>query len=258
MDIRKLSFRHTDSDISVLSNISFSACDGEITAILGPNGSGKTTLFNCITGIWKPSDGRVEYNGCDLTSLSHRRRAGIIAVVPQEHEPAFPYTVFDAVLMGRAPHIGAFSSPSKRDRKKSEEAIELVGIGHLKNRPYTQISGGERQLALIARAIVQEAPVLILDEPTSHLDLKNQKIVLDRVHGIVKERRLSLLMTVHDPNLAVIYSDRVIMLCEGEVLSAGTPSDVINNENLRKMYGSSVTVFTWEGTRVVHPGKRIC
>jgi iron complex transport system ATP-binding protein len=258
MDIKDLSFRHSSASLPVIKDVSFSAAEGEITAILGPNGSGKTTIFNCITGTWWPESGSVKFRGVELTSMSRRKRAAIVAVVPQEHEPSFPYTVFDAVLMGRAPHVGLFSSPSKNDQDKASEAIELVGITGLIKRPYTQISGGERQLVLIARAIAQDAPVLVLDEPTSHLDLKNQTMVLDRVHEVVTSRGLTLLLTVHDPNLAVVYSDRVILLCGGEVIANGEPGDVINEKNLKRMYGSSVTVFSWKGTKVVHPGIRRC
>lgn len=258
MKIRDIYFSHIRSSLNILNGVSITARKGEITVVLGPNGSGKTTLFNCITGLWKPASGSISYCGKDITSASYRERAEIISVVPQDHEPPFPYTVFDAVLMGRAPHVGMLSSPSEKDRDKTSEAIEMMGIGHLSGRPYTKISGGERQLVLIARGIAQDSPVMVLDEPTSHLDLKNQIMVLDRVHETVTERKLTVLMTVHDPNLAMIYSDHVVMLHAGTVLSSGKPVDVLNNTHLKKMYGKSVTVFNWKGIKVVHPGVKKC
>jgi len=258
MKVRDIYFNHNRTSGNILNGVSITAKKGHITVVLGPNGSGKTTLFNCITGLWKPVSGTVTYCGKNITSAPHRERAEIISVVPQDHEPPFPYTVFDAVLMGRAPHVGIFSSPTKKDRDKTSEAVEMMGIGHLARRPYTKISGGERQLVLIARGIAQDSPVMILDEPTSHLDLKNQIMVLDRVHETVKARKLTVLMTVHDPNLAMIYSDHVVMLHQGTVLSSGKPVDVLNKTHLKKMYGHSVNVFNWKGIKVVHPGVRKC
>lgn len=258
MIVRDIYFSHNGSSGNILNGVSITARKGEITVVLGPNGSGKTTLFNCITGLWRPVSGSVSYRGKDITHVSHKKRAEIISVVPQDHEPPFPYTVFDAVLMGRAAHVGMFSTPSVKDGEITSDAIDMMGISGLAYRPYTKISGGERQLALIARGIAQDAPVMVLDEPTSHLDLKNQIMVLDRVHETVKARGLTVLMTVHDPNLAMIYSDHVVMLHAGTVLAAGRPADVLNNTHLQKMYGKSVTVFNWKGMKVVHPGVKKC
>jgi iron complex transport system ATP-binding protein len=224
-----------------------------MTTILGPNGSGKTTLFKCITGLWHPRQGTILFGDQDLSKLSHGRRAGIISVVPQEHEPPFPYSVADVVLMGRAAHVSLFSAPSRQDRLRADDAIEKLDIGHLRERPYTKLSGGERQLVLIARALAQEAPILILDEPTSHLDFRNQILILGKVREIVRQKELTVLMTLHDPNLAMQFSDYVVMINEGAILAEDLPQAVLTRDNLFKMYGINISVISHHGTKVIYP-----
>ena len=253
LNITNIHYKHSSHDAEVLCGISFYVQAGQMTTILGPNGSGKTTLFKCIAGLWRHQQGAIVCNGQDISALLPERRARIIAVVPQEHEPPFPYSVFDAVLMGRASHVSLFSSPSKNDHDKAEEAIETVGISHLKVRPYTKISGGERQLVLIARALAQEAPLLLLDEPTSHLDFRNQVLTLQKVREIVKQQQLTVLMTLHDPNLAALFSDKIIMLNGGRIIATGTPQDVISTDSLKALYGIDVMIVGNNGTRVICP-----
>jgi iron complex transport system ATP-binding protein len=236
--------------------VEFEAKSGELTAVLGPNGSGKTTLFKCISGLWPPQKGDVTFEGRSILGKPPSKIARIIAVVPQEHEPPFPYSVFEAVSMGRASHLGMFSTPSRLDCVKVEEAIEQVGIAHFKDRPYTRISGGERQLVLIARALAQEAPVILLDEPTSHLDFKNQVLVLRKVKEIAKQKSVAALMTIHDPNLAMLFSDQVVMIKDGCVVCRGTPHDVVTEANLSNVYGIDVSVVPVNGWRVIMP--RLC
>lgn len=236
-----------------LKGVSFEAPEGQMTAILGPNGSGKTTLFKCIAGLWRPRQGEIRFGDRDLTRLSHSEKARLIAVVPQEHDPPFPYTVFDIVLMGRASHIPLFSTPSARDTAAAEAALGRIGIAALRNRPYTKISGGERQLVLIARALTQEAPLLLLDEPTSHLDFRNQILVLEKVRGIVWQKGLTVLMTLHDPNLAMQFSDHVVMIENGSILAQGPPVEVLTAENMKHMYTLDVSIIRHNGTRIIHP-----
>jgi iron complex transport system ATP-binding protein len=240
-------------EVDVLSEVEFKVSGGQMTTILGPNGSGKTTLFKCIAGLWKPQKGAVFFDDRNISKLSHEQRARIFAVVPQEHEPPFPYSVLDAVLMGRVSRVGIFSTPSKDDYLKAEEAIETVGIVHLKERAYTKISGGEKQLVLIARALAQESPILLLDEPTSHLDFRNQVIVLKKVREIAIKKGLTVLMTLHDPNLAMLFSDKVVMINNGHVVSNGPPQSVITEDNIRKVYDIDVSVINWNGTRIIYP-----
>ncbi len=253
LEVRGIHFRHQRNGLDILKGVDFRVGAGGMTTVLGPNGSGKTTLFRCITGLWKQQRGEILFENKDISRISHAERAKIFAVVPQEHEPPFPYSVLDVVLMGRVSHVGLFSSPSKHDHLKAEESIEIVGINHLKDRPYTKISGGERQLVLIARALSQEAPILLLDEPTSHLDFRNQVIVLNKVREMVRQRGLTVLMTLHDPNLAMLFSDKVVMLNDGHVVSNGSPQEVITEDNLKSVYKIDVSVINWKGTKIIYP-----
>lgn len=253
LEVRNLKFRHKNQKEEVLKGVSFTANPGEITTILGPNGAGKSTIFKCITGIWKDYKGEILVDKKRIDELPFKRRAKLFSVVPQEHDPPFPYSVFDVVLMGRASYVGIFSSPGKEDYKKVEEALELVGISHLKEIPYTKISGGERQLTLIARALAQDAPVIILDEPTSNLDFRNQFIILSKIKEIIKEKKLIGVITLHDPNLASIFSDKVIIMKEGKIVREGSPKEVLTNEILKKVYEVEVKVINHDGICLVFP-----
>ncbi len=251
--MKDLYFRHAHGTTDILKGISYRLDEGLMTALLGPNGSGKTTLFKCISGLWHPQHGTIFFGDRDLTKISPAERAGIIAVVPQEHEPPFPYTVEEVVLMGRVSHISMFAVPSKSDFAAADEAIDKVGIGHLRKRPYTKISGGERHLTLIARALAQDAPILILDEPTSHLDFHNQIMILSKVREVVRRKGLTVLMTLHDPNLAMQFSDQVVMIENGKIVAQGAPDEVLTRENLRQMYGLDVNVVNCDGTNIIYP-----
>ncbi|MBU1397754.1 MAG: ABC transporter ATP-binding protein [Bacteroidetes bacterium] len=253
LEVKGLQFRHHHGEDDILKGIAFGANMGQITTILGPNGSGKTTVFKCIAGLWKPQRGEILFGNKNISNLPCEKRAKMLAIVPQEHEPSFAYSVLDAVLMGRVSHVGVFSSPSKYDYLKAEEAIETVGIAHLKEKAYTKISGGERQLVLVARALAQEAPVMLLDEPTSHLDFRNQVLILSKVREIARQKGITVLMTLHDPNLAMVFSDKAVMVNEGCIASNGTPESVITEDNLKRVYGIDVAVINWNGTKVVCP-----
>lgn len=253
LEVKHLSFKHREQKEEILKDITFSANPNEITTVLGPNGAGKSTLFKCITGVWKNYRGEVLVKGKRIDNLSFEKRAKLFSVVPQDHEPPFPYSVLEVVLMGRASYVGLFSSPKKEDYKRAEEAIELVGISHLKDHPYTKISGGERQLTLIARALAQEAPVIILDEPTSHLDFRNQSLVLSKIKEIVKEKGLTAIITLHDPNLASLFSDKIIIIKRGQILHNGNPKEVITEKVLREVYEVEVEVLKHNGINLVFP-----
>jgi iron complex transport system ATP-binding protein len=238
-----VSFRHPHSRDDVVQNASFSVADGRIAVLLGPNGSGKTTLFKCIAGIWKPRRGAIFLDGKDTARLTFRERALLLAMVPQDHTPPFPYTALEAVLMGRAPHVGMYASPSAPDLDKGRAALETMGVGRLADRPYTRVSGGERQLILIARALAQEAPILLLDEPTSHLDFRNQHAVLSLVRRVAEDKGLTVLMTLHDPNLAAHFAHQVVLLKEGGVIADGTTEEVMTAERLEQLYGMGIGVM---------------
>jgi iron complex transport system ATP-binding protein len=253
LEVKGVHFRHQRNESDILKEVDFSVRAGGMNTILGPNGSGKTTLFRCITGLWKQQRGEILFENKDISRISHAERAKIFAVVPQEHEPPFPYSVLDVVLMGRVSHVGLFASPTSDDYEIAEKAIQTVGISHLRDRAYTKISGGERQLVLIARALSQEAPILLLDEPTSHLDFRNQVVVLKKVREITREKGRTVLMTLHDPNLAMLFSDNVVVLNGGSVICTGSPDEVITEDTMKKVYGIDVSLIPWNGTRVVYP-----
>ncbi len=237
----------------VLKNITFSAKKGQITTILGPNGSGKTTLFKCISGLLPDYKGEVEFDGKLINNLDFKERAKIFSVVPQEHTPPFAYLVFDVVLMGRANYIGIFSTPKKEDYKIAEEALEFVGIKHLKDIPYTEISGGERQLVLIARALAQKAPVMLLDEPVNHLDFRNQLEVLKKIKEIAKDRNITVIMTLHDPNLACLFSDYAVIVNSGKKIAEGKTSEILTEELIKKLYKVRVKIYSLNGHRIICP-----
>ncbi|MDD5153116.1 MAG: ABC transporter ATP-binding protein [Desulfovibrionales bacterium] len=258
MEVKGLQFHHPHSHDPVLKGISFGVNSGEVTAILGPNGSGKTTLFNCIAGLWRHQKGEIVFQDNNISHLPHEKRAKILAVVPQEHDPPFPYSVLDAVLMGRVSHVGIFATPSKDDYLKAEEAMEAVGIAHLKERAYTRISGGERQLALIARGLAQQPRVMLLDEPTAHLDFRNQIHVLSTIRELTRKENLTTLVTLHDPNLSAMFSDRVILLGQGQIVDEGDPGAVITPENLRQVYDLEVEWIGDNGRRFIYPRLPAC
>lgn len=253
LSIHNLSFCHRGTKEEILRGISFKAEKGSITTILGPNGSGKTTLFRCVAGLWRQSRGEILFNGKSTDKLSFRERARLFSLVPQEHEPPFPYSVFDVVLMGRAFSVGIFSTPRKRDYEITEEAIKTVGIEHLKGKPYTKISGGERQLTLIARALAQQTPVMLLDEPTSHLDFRNQVEILKKLRMIAREKALVVVMTLHDPNLAMLFSDYLVVINSGTKVVDGTPDAVITEDLIKEVYGISVKKAKIDGQNIILP-----
>ena len=251
--ISDLHFRHPNTPGPVLQGISLQAQQGRLTTILGPNGCGKSTLFKCIAGLWKPERGGIAFGKTSILNCSHEERARLIAVVPQDHEPPFPYSVFDAVLMGRAAHVGMFSSPSKKNRRAAEEAMTEVGINHLRHKTYTKISGGERQMVLVARALAQDAPAMLFDEPTSHLDFRNQVLVLRKIREIIALRRVTAILTIHDPNAAMFFSDSVVLIKDGRVVAQGPPHEVITEESLHAVYGIEVMIGRVNGAMVVTP-----
>jgi iron complex transport system ATP-binding protein len=225
------------------SDVTLELASGEVLCLLGPNGSGKTTLFKTLLGLLPPQQGTVLIEGSDTRAMTRDAIARQISYVPQAHGAFFPYTVRETVLMGRTAHLGLFSAPSARDHAATSAAIERMGITHLADAIYTQISGGERQLALIARALAQEARVVIMDEPTANLDFGNQVRVLERIRALAGEG-IGVLLSTHDPDHAFLCADRVAMLREGHLMTMGSPTEVMNAENLRRLYGVEIAVAT--------------
>ena len=235
----------------VFEDVSFEVDEGEILTILGPNGSGKTTLLKCLNKLLKPK-GSVFIDSFDISKLNEKELAKLVGYVPQMHSPAFPYRVVDVVVSGRAPHLG-FSTPTKEDYELAYSILDRLGLSHLADRPYTQLSGGELRLVLIARALIQQPKVLLLDEPTSHLDLKNRVLVLKILKEVAREDDIAIIMSEHDPNLASLFSDKVLLMHKGKIVSYGSVQDVLNKENIVKVYGVDVEIFENNGKRYIFP-----
>jgi len=240
----------------VLRDVSLAVSGGQTLFVLGANGSGKTTLLDCLSWIRTPRSGRVTVDGIRLADLSARDRARRIGVVPQLHEPVFSYTVGQAVLMGRAPHLGLFARPGRDDREAVARALDTVGATGLKDRPYTGISGGERQLVLVARGLAQGASCLLMDEPAAHLDPHHQHDVLNVVRQLADEG-FSFVVTSHHPNNALLYADEVVFLADGASIIRGAPEVAITEESLRAAYAMEFEIVRGtEGTRAILPRVR--
>jgi iron complex transport system ATP-binding protein len=241
VEVRGASFRFGERP-PVFDGIDLEVRAGEVLTILGPNGCGKSTLLRCIGGALALQRGTVRIEGDDLARLDPSARARKVGFLFQDHVASFPFTVIDLVIMGRTPHLGFLGTPSSRDRQLAEEALERVDMGHLRDRPYTELSGGERQLALLARTLAQQPQVILLDEPTSHLDLKNQVRCLKTL-GALSTAGATMIMTTHDPNHAFLFSGRVVMMRPGGSLLVGSATEVINETNLAATYGIDIGVF---------------
>ena len=229
-------------------DVSFSLGAGEAMCVLGPNGGGKTTLFRTILGLLHSHAGSVVLDGVSIISLSRGEIARRIGYVPQGHAAYFAFTVRDFVLMGRTAHLGVFSVPGRSDLELADRVLESLGIGALAQRPVTEISGGERQLALVARALAQEPRLLVLDEPTASLDFGNQIRVLQKISALAATG-ISILFSSHDPDHAFLCAQRVLLLGEGRALEIGAPAEVIRTDSLKRLYGVSVEVLPLEGGR---------
>ena len=227
-------------------DVSFTLQAGEVMCVLGPNGGGKTTLFRTLLGLLEPHAGSIRLDSSSLTTLSRAEIARRVGYVPQGHAGYFAFTVHEFVLMGRTAHLGVFSVPGKQDRQVAERALESLGIAHLADKPVTEISGGERQLALVARALAQEPKLLVLDEPTASLDFGNQVRVLQRISALAASG-ISILFSSHDPDHAFLCARRALLLAEGRVLEIGAPRTVIRPDTLERLYGVSVKVIDLGG-----------
>ncbi len=233
----------------VLKGISFESEENTVISILGPNGTGKTTFLKCICGVHKPSSGEITVDGTDIAQLSSRELAKKIAFVPQSVPPS-RMSVFDSILVGRKPYIDWGATRS--DLKKVSDVIDALGMNDLALKYMTEISGGEFQKAQIARAIVQEPSVLILDEPTNNLDISNQHRTMHMIMDIVRERGICTIMTMHDINLAVHYSDKLLFLKDGKILAYGG-MEIVTEELIREVYGIESEIVYHKGVPLVVP-----
>jgi iron complex transport system ATP-binding protein len=239
--VENLAF-HYDS-LPVLKDVSLKITDRELISLLGPNGSGKTTFLKCLCSLLKPKIGCIYIDGQSIWKMKPTQLAQQIGYVPQIHSPTFPYKVLDVVVSGRTPHLGALTTPSEKDYEIAYEALEAVGCQELAERPYTQLSGGELRMVLIARALAQQPKILLLDEPTSHLDFKNKIIVMRTIKDLV-ERGISAIVSEHDPNIAIAFSNKTILMKGGRIIAYGKTDEVINEETMRSLYDMDVEVIS--------------
>jgi iron complex transport system ATP-binding protein len=250
--VERLSFGYPGRVVG--RDVSFSLGAGQVLCLLGPNGSGKTTLFRTVLRLLEPHGGAVLVDGVSIAGWPRRQLARVFGYVPQAQVGTFPFTAREVVLMGRTAHVGVFASPTARDHQHAEAALEALGIAHLADRPYPEMSGGERQLALVARALAQEPSILVMDEPTASLDFGNQVRVLAHVQSLA-QRGIAVVLSTHDPDQAFLCADLVALLHEGRLTRLGPPAEVITSGTLRETYGVEVEVAT-----IVRDGRsvRVC
>lgn len=226
----------------VLRGVSFNVNKGTVCGLLGPNGSGKTTLLKCINGLICPQTGEVTAEGRHVGAMTREQTAACMALVPQQTTIVFGFTVIDIVVMGRAVAIGRTGLPGKTDYKQAQETLDEVGIGHLSKRRFNELSGGEKQLVMLSRAIFQNPRIILLDEPTAHLDFKNQFMIMEKVKQLTRQKTITTIITIHDPNLAGRYCDQIIMLKAGQIVTQGLYREVFTAARLGEVYDMGVIV----------------
>lgn len=240
IEVKELSFSYGQR--KVLEHISFSVRKGEFLSILGANGVGKSTLFRCVLGLLKTYEGQILVDGENTKKLPERELAKRIAYIPQSSSPAFNFSVFDIVLMGLTSGMRTFGIPGKAEKERVFWALDKIGISSLADRCFHRLSGGERQLVMIARALVQNAPILMLDEPTASLDFGNQLRVLRQMR-ILADEGYTIIQTTHDPDFCYLFSDRILALKDGKILTEGTPQKVLTEETIQSLYGVDVQIL---------------
>lgn len=245
-----LSFGYNGARRTVLHDLSLDIPAGAITAILGPNGSGKTTLLRLLLGVLRPQAGQIRLNGRALDAYSRRERGQLLGLVPQDEHIPFDFTVLEYVLLGRAPYLGTLQMPGQPDYEVALQSLAAVGLEAMAERALPNLSGGERQLAVLARALAQQPQVLLMDEPTSHLDLANQARLLEIMRSLAV-RGVTVVLTTHDPSLASTVAGHAVLMHQGRVLAVGPAGSVLNAGNLSHTYGVPVQVYEVDGRRLI-------
>lgn len=247
IELVSLSFGYDSADPKILNGVSQGIPRSAICAVLGPNGSGKTTLLHLILGMLKPGSGKILIAGKSIGKYERGRLKQVLGLVPQKESIPFELNVLEYVLLGRAPHLGIFDHPSEADRTIAMESIQAVGMQHLILRTVPSLSGGENQLAMVARALTQETDILLMDEPTAHLDLANTRKILQIMRMLIGKGK-TVLYTTNDPNAASFAADYVILFKQGSVIASGKLKTVFTSENLSEVYGIGVDVL-WSNGR---------
>lgn len=233
----------------LLTDVSFKVKPGRLYCLMGANGCGKTTLINCILGIHRQDSGAVYVGGDDARKLRPAELAERVSFVPQTHEKTFPYTVEQIVMMGQSVYVDAMRGPGEYERAVVADVLQRTGIAHLADRPYTQISGGELQLVMLARALAQQAPVIIMDEPSAHLDFRNELVFMETVASLIRDEGTAVLMATHSPNHPFFFErsgidTQVLALAGGRLCCSGIPSEILTEEHIREIYGIQARVLT--------------
>ncbi len=240
IEVTGLSFGYAGS-APLLRDVDLRVGEGELCCLLGPNGAGKTTVVRCLIGLLSPERGTIRIGGVDVSGLRPRHLARQVAYVPQSTTSVFPFSTLDVVVMGRTPHLRTTDMPSAADHRAAQAVLEDLGIGHLAARPFARLSGGERQLAMIARALLQQAPVLVLDEPTAALDYGNEVGILQAIARLVADGH-SVLMTTHQPNHALWWGDQAVLMSAGSVVASGPPDRVVTSDTLSALYSLPIQI----------------
>jgi iron complex transport system ATP-binding protein len=250
ISVKNISFSY-DTVGDTIKNISFNLNKGELIALLGPNGSGKTTILKCLNGTLKPKTGEIYIENYSIKDLSYKEIAKLISVVPQERSAVFSYLVIDIVAMGITPYLSFGRMPTKKDYMEAYTKLEFFNIQDLAEKNYNQLSGGEKQLVLIARSLMQDTDYLIMDEPTSHLDFKNQHLLMKELKKL-SENGKGVITALHDPNLALRFCDRIIMVKNGEVICSGEKTEVMNSQNLQILYDVPVSMNKVKDVSIIY------
>lgn len=239
IEVENLQFGYKEK---IIDDISFKIEEGKFVSLIGPNGSGKSTIIKLLNHLYSPWKGKILIDNEDINNFSKKELARKISLVPQNTIVDFDFTVEDIVLMGRYPHKKRFERYDERDYDIVYEALKATNTFHIKDRYVTEISGGERQRVIIAKALAQETPILLLDEPTSHLDINHQMEVLNLLSRLNEEKKTTIIIAIHDINLALRYSDEIIILDSGKIIDNGKPEKVITEENMMKVYSIKVAI----------------
>jgi len=246
--IENLTYRYKNFTLHI-DHLQFEGA--KMTSIVGPNGAGKTTFLKCLCAVLPVTKGSLFFRGRDIAAMHADERARLLAFVPQEHSSAFNYTVLDFVLMGRAAYLPIFSMPSANDVAMAREALDFVALGHYADRSYFQLSSGERRLVLIARALAQKSEILILDEPTSFLDPKHETEILELAKKLAGEKQKTVLVTLHNLDMAVKYSDAMVFMKKGEVIASGKPDDILSEALLETIYEIKMSILRHDGRKFI-------